>query len=101
MWIDKVVQSPITITVYYEMLGEPESWEYDDQFKLLKEEKQEVLPNSGQTMVQSSYIRFNTNTERIDQITLIPFYVSGYEGNQKTDVYEVLLTEQAIEIELN
>ncbi|SOC19468.1 uncharacterized protein DUF4179 [Ureibacillus xyleni] len=86
--VEKVVESPVSITVYYEMVGALETWEYDVQFKAFDENGEELVMESAKTMAKDSHMRYKTNLKEISKITLVPFYTSGYEGTKKEDIYK-------------
>lgn len=98
--VDEIVLTPASTTLHYQMLGEREhDFDYDVHFRVKDEMGKQYGPTSGVTSSGNSHIRFGVLDEKVTELTITPFLISGKEGKEKTDYYEVL-TDEAFEVEL-
>lgn len=98
--VDEIVLTPASTTLHYQMLGERErDFDYDVHFRVKDETGKQYSPTSGVTSSGNSHIRFGVLDEKVTELTITPFLISGKEGKEKTDYYEVL-TDEVFEVEL-
>ena len=93
--VEKIVQSPLSIILYYKM---DRAREYHVQFKAFDEEGNELLSSSSSITDESAILRFYTNLKEIKRITLSP-YVYRDEDEVTPAFYEEF-PENSIEFDL-
>ena len=93
--VEKIVQSPLSITLYYKLYREQE---YVVGFQAFDDEGRELL-HSDSSISEDAHIRYYTNLKEINSITLIP-YISREEDQDEPAFYEEF-PDKKIEVNLN
>ncbi|MEW9094320.1 MAG: DUF4179 domain-containing protein [Clostridiaceae bacterium] len=88
--------TPASTRINYKMLN---GKEYDVLFIVEDQEGNKLKLNSGHTLIENSYIRFDALDKDITKLKITPYVISGKEGKEKTDYYKVL-EEEAFEINI-
>ncbi|MBE1556259.1 DUF4179 domain-containing protein [Sporosarcina limicola] len=98
--VDAIVLTPASTTLYYQMLSEEKYvYDYDVHFIVEDVTGKKYDPVSASTSGEKSHIRFGILDEKITKLKITPYLMSGKEGKEKTDYYEVL-TDEEFEINL-
>lgn len=88
--------TPASARINYKMLN---GTKYDVHFMVHDQNGDELKPNSAHTLIEDSYVRFDTLDENITKLKVTPYVISGEEGEKKTDYHKVLENE-AFEINI-